>query len=273
MRIRIQTLEIAGKDKSPNLHGWHQTICTKWKRNGNSNKRRQNIQSRHRNRIWHRKMCNARNETWQTTSNWQNGTINKDKIRKLGEKEDYKHLTILAADTIKQVEMKRKSKKNISGKLESYLRQTIKQKPYQRNKYLGCNPRYIFRTIFEVDQRRTDQSKDQRTRKLMTMRKVLHPRDEVDRLYVSRKRGIKRTCLVDVSIQRLKDYIEKHEGGLITAIRNDSDNMMDNRMIITRKQKEEEKKQLYGCFKRLINNVSHDKTKTWPRKGNFMRET
>ena len=45
------------------------------------------------------------------------------------------------------------------------------------------------------------------------------------------------------SIQRLKDYIEKH-GGLITAIRNDTDNTMDNRMTITRKQKCEGK-QLY----------------------------
>ena len=30
---------------------------------------------------------------------------------------------------------------------------------------------------------------DQRTRKLMTMHKALHPRDDVDRLYVSRKEG------------------------------------------------------------------------------------
>ena len=33
------------------------------------------------------------------------------------------------------------------------------------------------------------QQMDQRTRKLMTMRKALHPKDDVDRLYVSRKEG------------------------------------------------------------------------------------
>ena len=77
---------------------------------------------------------------------------------------------------------------------------------------------------------------------------------------------------VDESIQRLEDYIEKHHGGLIAAIRNDTVNTMDNRMTITRKQKREEK-QLYGRFKRLINNISHDKTWTWLRKGNFQRET
>ena len=32
------------------------------------------IQSGHRNGIWHRKMCNACNEKWQTTCNWRNGT-------------------------------------------------------------------------------------------------------------------------------------------------------------------------------------------------------
>ena len=33
-----------------------------------------------------------------------------------------------------------------------------------------------------------------------------------------------------------------------------------------------EGKQLYGRFKRLINNISRDKTWTWLRKGNFKRE-
>ena len=46
----------------------------------------------------------------------------------------------------------------------------------------------------------------------------------------------------------------------------------DNRMTITRKQKWEEK-QLYWRFKRLINNISHEKTWTWLRKGNSKRET
>ena len=43
-------------------------------------------------------------------------------------------------------------------------------------------------------------------------------------------------------------------------------------MTITRKQKWEEK-QLYGRFKRLINNISHEKTWMLLRKGNFKRET
>ena len=43
-------------------------------------------------------------------------------------------------------------------------------------------------------------------------------------------------------------------------------------MTITRKQKWEGK-QLYGWFKRLINNILREKNRTWLRKENFKRET
>ena len=109
----------------------------------------------------------------------------------------------------------------------------------------------------------------------MTMHKALHPRDDVDRLYVPRKeRGRWLASIedsVDISIQRLEDYIEKHERGLITVIWNNTDNTIDNRMTTTRKQKWEGK-QLHWRFKRLINTITHDKTWTWLRRGNFKRE-
>ena len=108
------------------------------------------------------------------------------------------------------------------------------------------------------------------------MHKALHPRDDVDRLYVPRKEGGRGLTSIedsiDTSIQRLEDYIEKHERGLITAIRNNTVYTIDNRMTKTRKQKWEEK-QLRERFIRLINNISHDKTRTWLRKVNFKRET
>ena len=103
------------------------------------------------------------------------------------------------------------------------------------------------------------------------MHKTLHLRDDVDRLYVSRKEGGRGLTNIEDIDKRLEDYIEKQEEGLITTIRNDTDNTMDNRMTITRKQKWEEK-QLYGCFKRLIN-ILHEKTWTWLRLGDFKRET
>ena len=71
----------------------------------------------------------------------------------------------------------------------------------------------------------------------------------VDKLYGSIKEGGKGLASiedsVDASIQRLEDYIEKHERGLITAIRNDTDNTIDDRMTTTRKQTLEKKTTLW----------------------------
>ena len=164
-----------------------------------------------------------------------------DKIRRLGEKETYKYLGILEADSIKQVEMKDKIQKE-------YLRRTRKllaTKLSNRNLIKEINTRAVplFRYSRPFLKWTSDELKqmDQRTRKLMTMHKALHPRDDIDRLYVSRKEGGRGLASiedsVDAPIQRLEDYIEKYERGLITAIRNDTDNIIDDRMTITRKQK------------------------------------
>ena len=75
----------------------------------------------------------------------------------------------------------------------------------------------------------------------MTMHGALHPSDGVDRQYASGKKGRRGLTSiedsVDASIQRLEDYIQKHDRGLIIAMRNDTGNTMDNRITITRKQK------------------------------------
>ena len=199
-----------------------------------------------------------------------------DKIRMLGENETYKYLGILEADTIKQVKMKDKVKKE-------YLRRT---RNLQETKVSCINlvkvintwavPLVIYSGPFLKWTRDELKQMDQRKMKLMTMHKALHTRDDIDRLYVWRKeRGRGLTSIedsVDVSIQRLEDYIEKHERGLIMSMKNDTDITVTKRMTITRKQKLEEK-QLYGRFKRLMNDILHEKTWTWLRKGNLKRET
>ena len=188
---------------------------------------------------------------------------NKDKIKTLAENETYKYIGILEADTIKQVETKEKIQKE-------YLRRTrklLETKLNSRNLIKGITtwavPLVRYSGLFLKWTRDELKQMDQRTRKLMTTHKALHPIDDVDRLHVSRKEGGRGLASiedsVDASIRRLKDYIQKHDGGLITATRNNTDNTMDNRMTITRKQKWEGK-QLYGRFKRLINNITHDKT-------------
>ena len=111
------------------------------------------------------------------------------------------------------------------------------QEPYKRDKYLGCLTCKILRTRKELKQM------DQRTRKLMMMHKELHPRNDVDRLYVSSKEGGKGLDSIEDSIDasiQLENYVEKCRGRLIIVTRNNTDNMRTNRME-KRKQKWEEK--------------------------------
>ena len=180
----------------------------------------------------------------------------------------------MEADTIKQVQMKDlirkeylRTRKLLETKLSS--RNLIKGRNTWAVPLVRYSGPFLKWTLEELKQM------DQRTRKLMTMHKAIHPRDDVNRLYVSRKEGGRGLAsiedTVDASIQRLEDYIEKHERGLITTNRVDTDSTINERMT-TRKQKWEGK-QLYGHFKRLINNISHQKTWTWLRKGNLKRET
>ena len=80
-------------------------------------------------------MCHARQEKWQTTYDWGMELPNYDKIRTLGENETYKYLSILEADTIKQVEMNDKIRKE-------YLRRTrklLETKLSSRNLIKGIN--------------------------------------------------------------------------------------------------------------------------------------
>ena len=170
---------------------------------------------------------------------------NHDRIRTLEENETYKYLGILEANTIKQVQMKDTIRKE-------YLRRTqklLETKLSSRNLIKGINtwavPLVRYSGPFLKWSREELKQMDQRTRKLITMHKALHPRDDVERLYISRKEGGRGLAsiedTVDASIQRLEDYIEKHERGLIRAIRNGTDNTIDERMTTTMKQKWERK--------------------------------
>ena len=141
---------------------------------------------------------------------------NQDKIKTLAENETYKYLGILEVDTIKQVEMKDKIQKE-------YLRRTrklLETKLNSRNLIKGIStwavPLIRYSGPFLKWTRDELKQMNQRKRKLMTMHTALHPRDDVDRLYVSIKEG--RSGLtsiedsVEASIQRLEDYIQKHDG-------------------------------------------------------------
>ena len=68
------------------------------------------------------KICHADKEKWKKTIGGGNRTIKSRKIKTLGEKGTYKYLGILDADTIKQVKMKEKNKKEYLRRTRKYLK-------------------------------------------------------------------------------------------------------------------------------------------------------
>ena len=80
---------------------------------------------------------------------------------------------------------KTKFKKNISGELENYLRPC-------RNLIKGIHTWAVLLVRYSGPflEWTWDKQMDQRTRKLMTMHKALHPKDDVDRLYILRKEDL-----------------------------------------------------------------------------------
>ena len=96
----------------------------------------------------------------------------------------------------------------------------------------------------------------------MTMHKALHPEMTLTDYVSNREMETGLASIedsVDASIQPLEDYLEKRGRRLIAAIRNNTNDTRTSGTTITREQKWEEK-QLYGRFKRLTSNISHEKT-------------
>ena len=166
---------------------------------------------------------------------------NHDTIRMLEKNETYKYLGILEADTIKQVQMKDMIRKEYLRRTRKLLETKLSSRNLIKRINTSAVPLVRYSGPFLKWTREELKQTDQRTSKLMTMHKALHPRDDVDGLYVSRKEGGRGLAsiedTVDASIQQLEDYIEKHERELITTIRVDTDNTINERMTTTRKQK------------------------------------
>ena len=88
--------------------------------------------------------------------------------------------------------------------------------------------------------------------------KALHPRDDIDRIYVSRKEGERGLTSIEdnvgVLIQQLEDKIKKSKERLITVASNSSNTIRINRRTTKTKQQKWEEKQSYGYFCRILVN-------------------
>ena len=143
-------------------------------------------------------------------------------IRMLGEKNLQILGNIRSRYHEENTEYKRKSKKRKTQKnKEMAANQTLKKQFNQRNKYLENLPGKILVTLLKMDKKL--RNINHKMRKLMTIHKALHPRDDMGRLYIQRK-GERVTSsiedCVDVTIHGLQKYTRKSKERLIITAKN-----------------------------------------------------
>ena len=101
---------------------------------------------------------------------------NQDKIRKPEENETYKYLGILEADSIKQVEMKDKIRKEYFMRTRKLLETKLSGRYLIKGINTWAVPFFRYSGSFLKWTRDELKQIDQRRRKLMTMHKALHHR-------------------------------------------------------------------------------------------------
>ena len=120
------------------------------------------------------------------------------KDRALGEKGNYKYLGILEANTIKQTEMKIKIRKEYLKRTRKCLEIKLCVENLIKRINTWAVPLVRYSGPFLEWTRKELKKMNQRTRKLIIMHKGLHPRNDIDRFYESRK-------------EELEGYIKKEQ--------------------------------------------------------------
>ena len=192
------------------------------------------------------------------------------------EKKGYTYLGIVELDKIKENEMKEKTIKEYKRR----LRLILKSKLNGRNKITAINTWAVavFRYGAGILEWKESELKnvDRKSRKTMTMYGALHPKSDVDRLYIKRKEGGRGLMSVEhcvrVEENSLGFYVINSEENLIRGV--SAAKTINTEDILTsgefKKHIAQELKQnwsdkkMYGQFVReMPENVDRDKTWQW----------
>ena len=163
-------------------------------------------------------------------------------IKSLQKGESYKYLGILEADKFLEEKMKLIVLKEYIRR----LRKVLKSKLNGGNLFRGVNTwavsllRY---SVSFVSWRKSElQAIDRKTRKLFTIYGALHPKSDVDRLYIPRKEGgrdlISIKDCVELAIRGLEVYVHGSEEKLIQADRGDKIDGLEAASVLKRSKKE-----------------------------------
>ena len=212
---------------------------------------------------------------------------NDKKIRSLEQDDSYKYLGILQSNEIQRKEMKDKVgkeyKRRIRKILESKLNggNIIKAINTWAIPILRYSAAFLDWTINDL------QEMDRRTRKLMTMHNALHPRSNVDRLYIPRGEGGRGLLNVEDTVNlaklRLQEYVKMSDERLVSAARgaDEATNWeaaVESKHEFKKRTKHERQsnwkaKILHGQFIRQTEHLADEQQWLWVKDGTLKRET
>lgn len=203
-------------------------------------------------------------------------------IKTVNADEGYKYLGVLQADQI----MYNKMKTKISKEYKRRVRKVLETKLNSENIIKAINTWAIsllrYSAAFLDWTKEEVQDLDRRTRKLMTMHKALHPKSDVDRLYVKRTDGGRGLLSVEDTVSLatigLLKYIGRNGERIITAVRgNEIYAGESEKEFKTRKHQERIKKWhdkvLHGQFLRQTEDETGKDQWLWLKSTGLKRET
>ena len=126
------------------------------------------------------------------------------------------------------------------------------------------------------------QAIDRKTRKLFIIYGALHPKSDVDRLYIPRKEGERGLTSIEdcaeLAIKGLEVYLHGSEERLIQAARGNKIDGLEAVSVLKRSKKGKrledwEEKVLHGQYLRQTKEVRSDQCWAWLQNGDLKRET
>ena len=203
-------------------------------------------------------------------------------IKSLQECESYKYLGILEAYKF----LEEKIKLNVLKKYIRRLKKVLKAKLNVGNLVCGVNTWVVSLLRYPaayVSWRKSElQVIDRKTRKLFTIYGALHPKSDIDRLYIPRKEGgrglISIEDCVKLALRGLKEYVHGCEERLIQADRGDKIDGLEAARVLKRSKiekrlKDWEEKVLHGQYLRQTKGVSSDQCWGWLQNRDLKRKT
>ena len=203
-------------------------------------------------------------------------------IKSLQEGESYKYLGILEADKF----LEQKMKLNVPKEYIRRLRKVLKLKLNGGNLVCRVNTRAVSLLRYSaefVSWRKSElQGIDRKTRKLFTIYGALHPKSDVDRLYIPRKDGGSGLIFIEDCVELARRGLEVYVHGsgerLIQAARGNKIDSLETASVLKRSKKEKrledwEEKVIHGQYLRQTKEVRSDQCWAWLQNGDLKRET